>query len=116
MENTKIIWVKKEFDKTDWEDFYKHNPSYCKLGEIKMGSVVKKIAAGFCMAFPEFEYEQRFFQSNAPFEIGLEEQRIVDNYRKGNHIFPTPFQEKKEVSSKKEIDIFEKFGEVDFNW
>jgi len=88
----KIIWAEKNFLKDEWNNFYKFNSSYCKIEDVQMGNTIVKVLAGFCMRLKDFEEENKNFNSGL-YEMSDEHKRIVDNYRRANHIYPTPFQD-----------------------
>lgn len=88
----KIIWVKRFFLNDEWKNNYRYNSSFCKLEDVKNGSSFIGVMAGFCMTLREFESINS--RPGSPVsEMNLEEQRIVDNYRRANNIHPTPFYE-----------------------
>lgn len=84
----KIRWIKKLFSTSEWKD-YGGNPAYCFLAKNKDG-----VWAGFSIVQNDGREHKDCF------DLTLEEMRQVDDYRKGNRIFPRPFEDRESIGER----------------
>jgi hypothetical protein len=83
MKNKQIVWVKKAFDKKEWNNFYHFLPAYCYFREESDG-----VVAGFCAVRSE--------EGQIPYGCSLlsdDELKWIDDYRKMANIDPRPFED-----------------------
>jgi len=84
------LWVKKKVSAREWNTFYSHNPSYCKLGE-EGAKANRRIIVGFMVANVIRDGVPQYPTGTCPKNCTLltdEEALKVDYYRRAKNIYP----------------------------
>jgi len=83
-----MVWVKKIISAKDWNNYYKHNNSYCFL------NVVEKTEAGkpktISIGFMVLSDKPNAVKDNNLKLVSDDEAILINEYRKSMNVYPLP--------------------------